>query len=390
VKIVDVRVMMLSAVIPPERRWRSDYGILCKNDAAIVVVETDEGITGYGPAQATPPVVKEAVENTYKPLLLGEDPVFVERLWEKMYSGSRAESALECGYAQPIMVARRGETIAAMSGVDVALWDIIGKSMGQPVYKLLGACRKSIKAYASGGWAAGERAGPEVAGYIAKGYQAVKMRASGEDGYSLRKTLKRLEAARRAVGEEVLLMIDAHGCLHPTEAVRLARGMEEYGPIGWFEEPTPADLVDAMAQVKSQTSIPLATGEVEFTRYGFRDLLAGKAVDIVQPDVGICGGITEARRIAAFASAHGVLFAPHVYFSGLIAAASIHLAMSQPNCIMFEVPQSPLPLLFEMFTEPLPVKDGMAYALDRPGLGVQLQPDLEKRFPYQPGFCFEA
>ena len=284
------------------------------------------------------------------------------------------------------MVARRGETLAALSGyVDVALWDIIGKSVNRPLYKILGACRSSIRAYASGGWAEGEAAGEEVASYVAKGFGAVKMRASGHGGFTVRKMLQRLKAARCAVGDDIPIMVDAHGSLHPSIAIELAQKMEEYGPIGWFEEPCPPDLIDALVQIKAKTAIPLATGEVDATRYAFRDLLATKAVDVVQPDVGICGGISETRRIAAIASAQGVLYTPHVYFSGLIAAASIHLAMSQPNCWGFEVPQSHLPLVFDLFTEPLPIRSGTVFPLEGPGLGVELQPDLERRFPYQAG-----
>lgn len=385
-KIRDVRAVMLSSPIPEHRRWRSDYGTLVKADTTIVVVETDEGLTGYGAAQGTPPVVKALVEEHLRSLLLGEDPLEVERLWEKMFSASRAPSALQRGYSQPPLGGRRGETLCAISGVDIALWDILGKATGQPIYRLLGASRTRIRAYASGGWRPGEEAGEEMAGYVAKGFTAVKMRAHGMDGWSLETALRRVRAARRAIGDKVDLMVDAHGSLDFPSALRLAQALEEFN-VFWLEEPVSPDQPTLMAEIRRRTSTPIAAGEALQTRWDFLPYLEGRAVDIVQPDVAICGGISEARRIASMASAFGVRYAPHVWYSGVLFLASLHLAASLPNCILFEVSQAHAPLIYEITQEPLPIKDGFVEVPQKPGLGIDLRPlaELERRFPYIPG-----
>ena len=382
-KITVVKALVLSAAIPEEQRWRSDLGVRRKTDTTVVVVETDEGITGYGSAQGTPLVCKAVVEEQLAPTLVGEDPTYVEWLWEKMYSGSRASSAIREGHSQPIF-GRRGETMAAISGVDIALWDILGKSVGQPVYKLLGASRDRVPGYASGGWAPAGKAGEEMGSYAARGFSAVKMRVSGRDGFSIDTCVRRVSEAREAIGPDVELMVDAHGCLNVTTAIKLALALEEYD-ITWFEEPVSPDNHPGMAEVRARTGIPISAGENEFTRYDFRDLITSGAVDIIQPDVAQTGGITESRRIGALASAFGLRCIPHVWSSGLLFAASIHVAASLPNCHIFEVSQAPLPLIYEMFKEPFVINDGYVEVPKGPGLGVELVDNFEQRFAYAPG-----
>ncbi len=382
-KITRVRAILLSYPIPRERQWRNDYGVVVKHDNVIVVVETDEGVSGIGAAHGGPEAIKAIVEHELQPALVGEDPTNTERLWEKMYNGSRLEPSLARGYSMPSH-GRRGETLCAIAGVDIALWDIWGKVLGQPIYKLLGASRTRVRAYASGGWAPGDEAEKEMAGYAAKGFTAVKMRAEGRDGFSIPKCIRRVAAARRGIGPEVELMVDAHGSLDVSTAIRLARRMEEYD-VAWFEEPISPDNHVGLAEVRRATSVPIATGEREATRFDFLSLLEKRAVDVVQPDLAIAGGFTEVRRIAAIAGAFGVKFAPHVWASGVLFAASIHMAMSAPNCHIFEVSQAPSPLVYEVFEEPFETKDGYVYAPDRPGLGFTLRKDVEQRFPFVPG-----
>ena len=382
-KITDVRATLLSAVVPEEKRWRTDLGVAVKMDNCIVEVETDEGITGIGAGQGNAEVVKAVVETQLRPQLLGRDPGLIEGHWERMYSGSRGKPALERGYPQPAS-SRRGDTLCAIAGVDIALWDILGKSLGQPIYRLLGAARTSVRAYASGGWAPGEQAGEEMAGYAARGFSAVKMRAEGRDGFSLAKAATRVAAARRALGEDVEIMVDAHGSLDVSTAKRLARMLEEQG-VAWFEEPVSYDNHAGQAEVRASTTVPISSGESESTRFDVLDLLRMNAVDILQPDIAIAGGFTECRRIAALAHAHGVRLAPHVWSSGVIVAASIHLAMHAPACHIFEVSQSASPLIWELFEEPFEIEDGCVRAVDRPGLGFTLRQDLADRFPFVPG-----
>jgi L-alanine-DL-glutamate epimerase-like enolase superfamily enzyme len=387
-KITDIRAILLSAPISPERRWRSDLGVMVKTDNVIVVVDTDEGIRGIGAAHGGPEAIKAIVEYELQPALVGEDPTDTERLWEKMYNGSRFQPSLSRGYSMPGH-GRRGETLCAIAGVDIALWDIWGQVLGQPIYKLLGASRTSVRAYGSGGWAPGDEAEQELGGYAAKGFSAVKMRAEGRDGFSIQKAVRRIAAARRGIGPDVELMVDAHGSLDVSTAIRLARRMEEHD-VAWFEEPVSPDNHLGLAEVRSATSVPIATGERESTRFDFLSLLEKRAVDIVQPDIAIAGGFTEVRRIATLAAAYGVRFAPHVWSSGVLFAASIHMAMSAPNCHIFEVSQGPIPLIYEVFEEPFEIVDGYVHAPGKPGLGFTLRDDVEERFPFVegPGYVY--
>lgn len=383
-KITAVNAILLSYPVPKERQHRNDYGVVVKHDNVIVVVKTDEGITGIGAAHGAAETIKTIVECELQPALIGEDPTNTERLWEKMYNGSRLEPSLARGYSQPSHGGRAGEKLCAIAGIDIALWDIWGKVLGQPIYKLLGASRTKVRAYASGGWAIGDEAEREMAGYVAKGFSAVKMRAEGRDGFTLQKSVRRIAAARRGIGPDVELMVDAHGSLDVSTSIRLARRMEEFD-VAWFEEPVSPDNHSGLAEVRRATSVPIATGENESTRFAFLSLLEKRAVDIVQPDIAVAGGFTESRRIAAMASAYGVKFAPHVWSAGALFAASLHIAMSAPNCHIFEVSQGHNPLINEMFEEPFEVTNGYVYAPQGPGLGFTLRKDLERRFPFVPG-----
>ena len=228
-----------------------------------------------------------------------------------------------------------------------------------------------------------------MGGYAAKGFSAVKMRAEGRDGFSIQKAVRRIAAARRGIGPDVELMVDAHGSLDVSTAIRLARRMEEHD-VAWFEEPVSPDNHLGLAEVRSATSVPIATGERESTRFDFLSLLEKRAVDIVQPDIAIAGGFTEVRRIATLAAAYGVRFAPHVWSSGVLFAASIHMAMSAPNCHIFEVSQGPIPLIYEVFEEPFEIVDGYVHAPGKPGLGFTLRDDVEERFPFVegPGYVY--
>lgn len=383
-KITDVRTILLSVPIPPERRWRTDFGVSPKTDAAFVVVETDEGITGYGEAKGAAPVMRTIVESRLKPALLGQDPTRVEYLWEWMYSGSRTGLALKYGrpYAGHGV---RGETMCAISGVDVALWDIFGKSLGLPIYKLLGGgVRQRIRAYASGGWAAPGKAAGEMTGYAEKGFGAVKMRVGGLDDEDFpARSVARLREAREALGPKIDIMLDTHGALTVVQAVQLAKLAEDLN-ISWFEEPVlVGDDLEGMVEVRQRTTIPIATGENEATRFSFQRILDARAADILQPDIAIAGGLTETRRIATLAHAKGFGVAPHVWGSALLWAASLQFAAATPNCVIFEFCQAYNPLLYDLITTPVAVnRDGYVDVPGGPGLGVELQPDLEKKYPY--------
>ena len=384
-KIIGVKVIPLSHAVPPERRQRSDLGTRMKNDSSLILVETDEGFTGLGAALGNPEVVRAIVEHELGPDIIGMDPMFSERIFEYMYNGSRAPNAVRLGWATPEPSRRRGVIMESISGIDLAVWDIKAQALGIPIYKALGAVRDHVRGYASGGWAAGEMAEDEMAGYAAKGFTAVKMRVVGHDGFSYKKAIQRIKAARRGIGPDVELFIDAHGSLDVSTSIKLAKMVEEFD-ISWFEEPISPDDHAGLRLVRQATSIPIATGEREFTRFDFMDLLAHQALDIAQPDVGRAGGYTEIRRISAITSAHQVRLAPHAWSNGVLFAASLHLALHCPNCHILEVSQAHMPMMYELFEEPFDIRpNGDIYASDRPGLGFTLRKDALERFKYIPG-----
>jgi len=388
-KITRVRVMAMSDPVPPERRHRTDLGTKVKSDSAIIFVETNAGLTGMGAALGNPAVLQAVVEHELGPQIEGEDPMFSERIYEKLYNGSRAQPSLEFGWQQPEPSRRRGMVKEANDGIDIAVWDVKAQAMGVPVYQALGAVRDRVRAYGSGGWAPGDEAEAEMAGYAAKGFTAVKMRVVGRDGFSIDKTVRRVKAARRGIGPNVELMIDAHGSLDVSTAIRLAQELEPYD-IAWFEEPVSPDDHAGQGLVRQATKIPIASGEREFTRHDFWDLMAHEALDIAQPDVARAGGFTEIRRISALTSTRQVRLAPHAWGSGVLFAASIHVAMASPNCHILEVSQGYMPMIWELFNEPFDIRDdGMVVAPERPGLGFSMQPEAMERFKYLPGPEYE-
>ena len=384
-KIVRVHAIPMSDPVPPARQHRTDSGTKMKSDATLILVETDNGLTGIGAALGTPPVVAAIVEHELGPEVVGEDPLFSERIYEKMYSGARAEPALERGVPQVEPSRRNGVVMEAIAGIDIAIWDVKAQALGIPVYQALGAARKVVRGYASGGWAPGDEAEAELGGYAAKGFSAVKMRVVGRDGFSIENCVRRVQAARRGIGAHVELMVDAHGSLEVPVAIKLARALEPYD-IAWFEEPVSQENHRGQAEVRRATTIPIASGEREFTRYGFQSLLHHDALDIAQPDVARAGGFTEIRRIAALTAARDIRLAPHAWGSGILFAASIHVAMAAANCHILEVSQGYMPMMWELFNEPFDIRpDGTVHAPDRPGLGYTLRADVLDRFKYVEG-----
>jgi L-alanine-DL-glutamate epimerase-like enolase superfamily enzyme len=384
-KITSVSVVPLSDPVPPERRHRNDMGTKVKSDSAIIFVDTDTGLRGMGAAMTSPSVVKAIVEDELGPDIVGMDPMYSELIYETLFNGSRTTPALAMGWSQPVAERRSGVYMEAIAGIDIAIWDVKAQAMGLPVYKALGAVRDSVRGYGSGGWAPGDEAEAELGGYAAKGFSAVKMRVIGRDGYSIENARRRVEAARRGVGPNVDIMIDAHGALDVTNAVAVANALYDLR-IAWFEEPVSPDDHPGQAQVRAATDIPIASGEREFTRYGFADLIRHDALDVAQPDVARAGGFTEIRRIAALTSAHQLRLAPHAWGNAVLFAASIHVAMSSPNCHILEVSQGYMPMMWELFSEEFDIrKDGSVHAPDRPGLGFTLRKGALERFKYVPG-----
>ena len=383
-KIKSVEAIWLRVPIPEAQQHVSDLGRATSFDSALVRVETACGIVGHGEAKeevgsvANCHAVAAAVNRKFGPSLIGEDPRDIARLWECMYNGSRDHYALDRGRVFPIL-GRRGLTVAAIGGIDMALWDILGQSLGAPVWRLLGGRKaERMPAYASGGWAGADKIGEQLMGYVERGgFTAVKMRVGVMDG-DVPGSVRRVKAARAALGDGIGLMCDAHGTFSVPEAKRFCRMVEDCN-LTWFEEPVTADDKRGYAEVRAATAIPIAAGESEFTRHDFRDLIDLRAVDVLQPDLAICGGITEAMRIAALASAYNLKLAPHMWTGAPAFAAGMHVAAAAPAGFILEYSLGANPLLHDLVEEKFTVKDGTVEIPDRPGLGLTINYDFVKR-----------
>ncbi len=382
--IRDVDAVWLHCPIPYEKQHVSDFGRLASFDCTLVTITTDEGLQGFGEAKAAVgsagvcAAIVTCVRQELKPILVGQDARQISRLWECMYNGTRDHYALARGRAFPIL-GRRGLTISAMSGVDMALWDLLGKSLNTPVVQLLGgATRERMPAYASGGWADVEKIGDQVKGYVARGFNAVKMRVGVMDG-DVMTSVARVRAARAALGPKIDIMADAHGTYSVPEAKQFCRALEEVN-LRWFEEPINADNRHGTAEVRANTTIPISAGESEFTRFDFRDLIEARAVDILQPDLAICGGLTEGRRIAALADTHQLELAPHCWGSAFSFMAGVSLAFASPAATVIEYSVGANPMLFELVQEKIEAVDGMIAAPVGPGLGVTPRQEFINEF----------
>jgi len=257
-----------------------------------------------------------------------------------------------------------------MSAIDMALWDALGKTLGVPVVDLWGGPRTdTMPAYASGGWADADSIGAQLNGYVEHGFRAVKMRVGIMDG-TVAASVERVQAARAALGSDIDLMADAHGTYNSTDAMRFLAGVED-ADLRWFEEPVNADDLAAARRVRASTRTPIAAGESESTRFDFRELIAHEAADVLQPDLAICGGPTEGRRIAALAETHQLELAPHCWGSALSFNAGVSLAFASSAARTIEYSLGGNPLLRDMPTVAPVVEDGVVRAPTAPGFGVE-------------------
>jgi D-galactarolactone cycloisomerase len=384
VKITNVEAFWLRSPIPKEKQHVSDYGLLTHFDMTLVVVTTDSGLQGFGEAKAAVgssgvcASIVTCVEKELNPILLGQDPSQISRLWELMYNGTRDHYALSRGRRFPIL-GRRGLTISAMSGIDTALWDLKGKRLGVPVMDLLGgACRDQMPAYASGGWAPVDTIGTQLNTYVSKGFHAVKMRVGVMDG-TVQNSVHRVQAAREALGPDIKIMADAHGTYSVPEAKQFCEGVRDCN-LYWFEEPIGPDNRHGTAAVRQSTSIPIAAGESEFTAFDIRDLVEVHALDVVQPDSAIIGGISEAMRVAHLASIHQLELAPHCWGSAFSFMAGVHMAFAAPAATIIEFSLGGNPMMYELVEEKITVEKGFLQAPTAPGLGLTVNWDFVQEF----------
>ena len=383
-RIRDVDAVWLHCPIPEAKQHTSDFGRITAFDSVIVTIRTEDGLVGFGEAKAgvgsegNGAAVVAIIENELRPLLAGQDPRNISRLWIRMMNGSRAGLAERFGRPMPIL-GRRGIHVAAISGIDLALWDIAGKARGCSVLELVGGgCRDRVKAYASGGWGDRDKIGAELKGYVTQGFTAVKMRAGAMDG-RVEDSLSRVRASREAIGRSIDLMVDAHGTMNVTQAKRFCAGAAEL-ELRFVEEPVMTDDRAGLTEVRASSSLPIAAGESEFTRFDFAELIDRRAVDVLQPDLAITGGFSEGLKIAALCEAGRLELSPHCWGSAISFRAGLTLAFASSAGVYMEVPMGADPLLREMASIDLELRDGTLAPPNEPGWGVEPDPEFLKRF----------
>ena len=377
-KITDVR----TTVVENEPPYTGGRYLL------FVELLTDEGISGLGERVTGDPLgtgtnfptedMKSQIiyiEELGRQCLIGESPFNVEYIWQRAFAGRH-------DLRHPSL-----HTTPCLSAVEMACWDIIGKAANQPIYNLLGGKYwDKLRAYAympapQGGF----REHPEMAGEIAmrlveEGNSACKLdpfpplvpQPRDIPLSEINHARRIFESIRNAVGDRIEVGIGTHGQLTTYSAIRVAKALEEFSPF-WFEEPVPPENIDEMARVAAHTSIPIATGERLVTKYEFSELLEKQAAQIIQLDVGQCGGILESKKIAGIAEAHYAMIAPHMWCGPIAAAAGIQLATCSPNFLILEANQGPLH--HKIFKEPIVLENGYIIPPTGPGLGIEL--DME-------------
>ncbi len=380
-RIKRAEAWWVSIPIEAARQHRSDFGTLTTFDAAILRIETDDGLVGWGEGKNAAgsaghyAALVHLLNTEIAPQLVGLNAGDITPIWDMLYNGVRAGSAARSGHAMPSL-ARRGLSVAAISAVDIALWDILGKHLGQPVWQLLGGRKADrLPAYASGGWAAADRIGEQLRSYIDQGgFRAVKMRVGAMDG-APHVSAARVRAARAALGPDVEIAVDAHGTYSVATAKRFAHMVQDCD-LAWFEEPVGGDDKPGMAEVRAATAIPIAAGESEATRFDFRDLAVARAVDIFQPDPAFCGGITETMRIAALAASFNLRFAPHLWAGAPCFFAGLHLCAASPASFTVEYSCGANPMIHDLAEGDVAVTDGMVPIPDGPGLGFAMSEEF--------------
>jgi galactonate dehydratase len=341
-----------------------------------VQVRTDEGIAGLGEAtlEGKAETMVAAVGELSR-LVQGEDPRRIQHLWQAMYRHSFWRGG-------PVIM-------SAISGIEQALWDITGKAAGIPVYALLGgACRDRIRLYANGPRGTSPDEYAESARRIAEdGFTALKVAPLEptlpvDSSVTVRRAAAVVAAIRDAVGPDVAIGVDVHGRLSPAMSIRLARELEPLD-IWFLEEPVLPENAAAMADVARATSIPIATGERLFTKWGFREILELRAAALLQPDVSHCGGILEARLIAAMGEVAYAGLGPHNPLSPVNGIASAHVGMASPNFVALEWVVDNPPWTQAVLTRPAAIQDGWLELPERPGLGIELDLDVCREHPYR-------
>ncbi len=363
-KIADIKAFPTSFPVPGGGP-RLGIGQAVKRDAVVVKVTTEDGLVGWGESHhgRAHTAVAKLIETTLKQLVLGMDAADAVGVWARIYKFQLGSHGMGAGCAM------------AMSGVDMALWDIRAKAAGWPLHRLLGGAAKPVNAYAGGvalGYQPPDELVAEARQHVEAGYRAVKLRI----GDTVRDDIARMEAVRRAFGEELDILADANTAYRLEDARRVMPAMDALN-MGWLEEPFPPHDRRAYAQARGYGRTPLAAGENHFTRFEFAPLLDDGAIGVWQPDLSKCGGITEALRIAAIASAHKIPVHPHSSMTGINQAATIHFLCAIDNAGYFEADVSRGNLFRDaLVATPWRIgADGCVRPGEAPGIGIEVDED---------------
>ena len=377
-RIADVKAYPMSHKLAPEDIVDLGLGRTVKRDTVIVKVTTDDGIVGFGESHhgRSPGAVAHLANTTLRQLVLGMDASDVVGVWARIYKMQLGSHGMGAA------------TSIAMSGIDMALWDIRGKAAGWPVYKLLGGSCRPIPAYAGGvalGFQQPDALVDEIRPLVESGYKAVKLRL----GDSPAPDLERVAAVRKAFGDELTILVDANTGYNVADVRRVMPGLEANN-VGWLEEPFPAHDHRSYSIAATFGSVPLAAGENHYTRFEFTRVIEDRIIQILQPDLSKSGGITELLRIAAMASAWKLPIHPHTATSALNMAASIHFLASIENAGYFEGDVSTSnPFREQLGSTPYTMdSEGNVRPLEKPGIGIEVDEDFLLKHPVieGPGF----
>ena len=378
-KITDIVVHIIKSNL--EVPFAFSQGWVKQRSATLVEIKTNDGLTGWGEAFCQglePPEISATVIKTaLKPLLLEQSPLNIEVLWHKMYNMTRD-------------FGRKGSVISGISAIDIALWDIAGKFYNQPIYQLLGgAFRTKIKPYATGfyrikGIGEAKRLSEEAISHYENGFDHMKVKL----GFGLDDDLKCMKTITEAIeGKAITLMVDTNHAYGRTEALELGYALKDYN-LRWYEEPVVPEDITGYVELRSKLKMPIAGGENEHTLFGYKSLFENGAVDIAQPDIGSCGGITAAKHIIALAHSFGVEVNPHVWGSAVAQSASIQVIASIPTTHhsifarspILEYDQSSHPFRRELLNEPIELEDGLVNVSTKPGLGIDINMSTIKKY----------
>ena len=373
-KIAKVEAFYLEKPLK-ERFWMSISpigGFQPKATRFILKIHTDAGVTGYGEGRGQ---AAKLFRRGIAELLIGEDPFMVGKIWERFFSLTYSREAVKRRWA-------RGDVLPTLAAVDAALWDLMAKAVGLPLYKMFGAYRTEVPVYVTGGYYREGKGIPElvkeITGYVEQGFNAVKLKVGGiTGGYSVEDDYERVKAVREAVGPEVRIMLDANKGWDISTAIRASNMLYELD-ITWLEEPLHwYDAIDALKRLKMNTRIPLASGEGEIHRWGARRLMETGAIDFMQFDCHKTAGITEWRKIAGMASTMHIQMAPHHE-----PPLHGHLLASVPNAYILESFANPDrdPFWFELYDRKPRIENSTLYLDDAPGLGIEFNEKALKRY----------